>query len=108
VRDFLVDQFGTHSCPLDTSFWSDVFHLVGRLGRLIPPNEIINPNGTVRIADICQILNAGWLYKLTQLPSMYTDSTLVYEYFDELTILNNLILKAVEMSDLQKDYQTYS
>jgi hypothetical protein len=107
VRLFLTEQFGAHSCPVDESFWADVFHLVGRLDRNIPPNEIIGPDGTMRIADIRRILNSGWLYKVTKLSSMYTNGIVETQFCDDLHILNNLVLKAVEMSDLQKEYTNY-
>ena len=77
------------------------------MDRHIPPNEIIDLDGTVRIADIPKILNAGWLYRLTRLSSMYADTTLKEQFFDELQNLNSLVLKAVEMSDLQSEYEDY-
>lgn len=69
------------------------------LENRIPPS-LITEEGAEQETDFRDILNAGWLYHIVQFrPSMTNDTVFTY------TILNKLILKAIESSYLLKHYR---
>jgi len=95
----------------------EIFALLERLHYKIPPNEVLiaKPIGsdldlagrTRTPATLASIFNAGWFHRVAYLPSIFSFDR-SKTYFEELDILNRLVLKGIEMSDLQREYAPYS
>ncbi len=107
AKSFLKDQLRLRTFVPSKSACKDILSLMERLHYGIPPNEIVLTDGEEpRIADISSIFNAGWFHRVAYLPSMFG-----FEkpdiYFQQLDILNRLVLKGIEMSDLQREYNAY-
>jgi hypothetical protein len=105
AKTFLRSKLKSQMFIGNTTVCRTILRLVERLHYGIPPNEL---GGTRRsssnIADIRAIFNAGWFYRVAYLPSMYNLSS-TKDYFQERQILNRLVLKAIEMGDLQREYE---
>lgn len=107
AKDFLKAKLGPHLFVGSQTICRTILQLVERLHYGIPPNELGGTKRSkIRIADIRAIFNAGWFYRIAYLPSMYGLDTRT-EYFQQLEILNRLVLKGIEMSDLQREYEKH-
>lgn len=107
IKEHLNNRLNSHAFNVSEKLCLDIFKCVERLVNQIPPNEIID-EGTARNATpgLRVILNAGWFYRLTHLTTMFERGG-SERFFRELDILNRLILKATEMIDLQREYESY-
>jgi hypothetical protein len=106
VKTFIRNELKAHLFVIDQDLCMNIFKSVERLYNKVPPNEInINSSERMETTGLRAILNAGWLYKLTRLNSMF--GTSAEEFFRDLDVLNRLILKAAEMIDLQREYEKY-
>jgi len=78
----------------------DVFELVERLDNVIPPCEVDLPGELVgRATTLAAIVNAGWFYRIWRsLDRAPRDGTEARELHAELARLNELVLKAIELS----------
>ena len=85
-------------------FTDKIFSLIKRLENHIIPNEseIVYSN-TSNLPSSEEILNAGWFYKIA-----CSSSLLAYkkqeEYVNNLNTINNLLLKAIELSYFHNEY----
>jgi hypothetical protein len=104
---FLNDKLKPFLFSLDQNSCCDIFCLIERLFRYLPPNEIlVGDESRIKIADIKHIFNAGWLYRVAYFSSIFDFEDLEH-YFHKIDILNRLVLKGIELSDLQKDYMDF-
>ena len=80
-------------------------HLIERLENAIPPNAVENDIYNREPADMVEIINASWFYKISCTESILKQNKSFnensYAWRDRL---NNLTLKAIEYSDIEKDY----
>lgn len=87
----------------------EIIYLMTLLNEYITPNELIidKEKMITEPADIITILNAGWFFYLCKLKDHYKLFDVKENEFKEkakiLQRLNNLILKAVELSGIHKD-----
>jgi hypothetical protein len=85
--------------------YGKLHHLIERLENNIPPNAFENDAYDRQPADMVEIINAAWFYKVS-----CTESILKKDHsFNENSYvwrnrLNNLTLKAIEYSDIERDY----
>jgi hypothetical protein len=89
-----------------TNLYKDIEHLVIRLRNGIPPNAIEFSVKKRRPAELVEIINASWFYKIEFEKKLLkdngeTDATL----FDKIDTLNRLSLKAIEYSDIEIEYK---
>ena len=86
-------------------FKSDTPMLTSSLLYLIPPNELVNikEKGT-KPASIVSILNAGWVFNLTQMDKLYKmlRASSPEEKLQAKYKFNQIILKAVELSEIHR------
>jgi len=103
---FINQRTGDTAWHLNEKTAADVFRLVERLKNKVPPNEFASDKGGMKVGELAAIANAGWFYKLTYLPEIFKvdDPT---EYFQEIDIINRLVLRGIEMSDLQREYVVF-
>ncbi len=85
--------------------YGKLHHLVERLENNIPPNAIESDAYDRKPADMVDIINAAWFYKLSSAESILDSNRSFnedsYVWRDRL---NNLTLKAIEYSDIERDY----
>ncbi len=102
IKGFIKTRISGHMFEFE-KIHNTVFPLCDRIAHRIPPNAVeIDPFAPV-IADIPAILNAGWFYKITCL-SKLSSYRKQGEYVNELNILNDLLLKAIEISHVHQKY----
>lgn len=90
---------------------NQIITLVKLLNNYITPNEIIDIRSRKsKPADILNILNAGWLFYVYLIDSHYKLFNISKFDFHKTPIyqqkLNNLILKAIELSQIHYDAKT--
>lgn len=106
VKRFLADELRAYRMNPTESECKNIFRLVERLQNNIPPNEVVDDANNVVPMEMRTIFNAGWYFKHTYRTSMY-DKTYTDDYFSALDVMNRLLLRAAEMSDLQREYATF-
>jgi hypothetical protein len=106
IKNFVNDKLSGHSCNISDDFCKRILYLVQRLHYNIPPNEFEDENNRVHLSDLKTIFNAGWLYKRAFLSSIF-DIDDKNEFFERLDILNRLVLKGIELSDIHKEFNNY-
>ncbi len=96
----LKDEFVTSD-----QLYRNLGHLIERLEHEIPPNAIEKSVNDRRPADLVEIINAAWFYKISCHESILDGDKKFrgnsYVWRDRL---NNLTLKAIEYSDIEQDY----
>ncbi len=110
AKDFLRSKLQSQMFVGDATACRTILQLVERLNYGIPPNEVgggVTTSPSPNIADIRAIFNAGWFYRIAYLPSMFHNFESTKDYFERLQILNRLILKGIEMGDLQRNYEEH-
>lgn len=88
---------------LPSDFDRDVPILWERLSQLLPPNDMdINAVESDQPADLISILNAGWSFYLMHREEMHKmlGSRTPQDLFDAKTVLNRLLTKGVELSQI--------
>jgi hypothetical protein len=82
----------------------EVFHLVERLMHEVPPCEIEGPASlTGTPASLAAIVNAGWFYRILKGRELaIRDEGSAVRWRKELDKLNELTLKAIELSDVRR------
>lgn len=86
----------------------EIILLIKLLKEYITPNEIVDTHKKEsRYADIITILNSGWFFYLYKLKIHYGLFNVKEEEYEEKSYiqqkLNNLILKAIELSNIHKE-----
>ena len=74
-----------------------------RLYDRYPPNAFEDDPLKPVPANLAQILNAGWMYKLAFLKSLSNEIS-VEDYIEDWNRLNRLLLYGIELADLQRTY----
>ena len=86
--------------------YGDINHYCDRILYCIPPNASEVDIASPKVSDLQSIMIAGWVHKTAHLSSMFS-SECSEGYIKNLTTLNKLLSKAMELSDIQKEYQEY-
>lgn len=85
--------------------YGKLHHLIERLENSIPPNAIETDAYDRQPADMVDIINAAWFYKLSCTESILNEDRSFnegsYVWRDRL---NNLTFKAIEYADIERDY----
>ena len=105
IKRFLNKKLRGHLCLASEEFCKWILLLVERLHYDIPPNEF-EIKGIKKISDLKTIFNAGWLFKRAFLSSIF-ELKGQKDYFDRLYILNRLVLKGIELSDINLKFVQY-
>jgi hypothetical protein len=102
--DVLTAKTAAHrSSPKE--FWRRMGYLVNRISLRVPPNSDDTTIDDPRPVPLDQILNAGWLYRITKIDPTLADVTSSdNEWQKEIEILNRLILRAIELSYVHEHY----
>ncbi len=86
--------------------YSELRILIDRLRAGIPPNAVELSLAQRRCATIPEILNASWFFKIAYNESLFDDEDQSEEStLRDRNILNRLTLKAVEFSNVQREYE---
>jgi hypothetical protein len=86
--------------------YKDIEHLVIRLRNGITPNAVEFSVEKRRPAELVEIINASWFYKITSEKKLLKDNVEIdTTLFDETDTLNRLTLKAIEYSDIEMEYK---
>jgi len=86
-------------------FRKEVPMLLERLQMDLPPNQIEQHLTQTRDVSLASILASVWLYKLTSLPSLFERDP--EGYAKRVHTLNRLTLKAIELSEVKREYQEW-
>jgi hypothetical protein len=85
--------------------YGKLHHLIERLENNIPPNAFENDAYDRQPADMVEIINAAWFYKVSCTESILkNDQSFNEDSYVWRNRLNNLTLKAIEYSDIERDY----
>ena len=85
--------------------YSKLSHLIERLENSIPPNAVESDIYNRQPADMVEIINAAWFYKISCTESILKqDRSFNENSYIWRDRLNNLTLKAIEYSDIERDY----
>ncbi len=107
VREFLNEVWPKNIKPIENDM-ENILSLYERINYNLPPNatekDPFNPNP----ADIRQIINAGWFYKITKLAYRPNTEEENSEYLRRIDLLNRLIFKALELADIYTRYKERS
>ncbi len=79
-------------------------HLIERLESGITPNAIENSASDRQSADMVEIINAAWFYKIS-LPDIGNDPIAIEQRYKLKDRMNNLTLKAIEYSEIESNYR---
>jgi hypothetical protein len=106
IKDFLNEKLSDQLCYSTDYFCKQILFLVQRLHYKIPPNEFEDEDNKVHLADLKTIFNAGWIYKRAFVSSIFEsgDKNIFFEHLD---ILNRLVLKGIELSDIHREFNKY-
>jgi len=86
--------------------YKDIEHLVIRLRNGITPNAVEFSVEKRRPAELVEIINASWFYKITLEKKLLKDNVEIdTTLFDKIDTLNRLTLKAIEYSDIEMEYK---
>jgi hypothetical protein len=86
--------------------YKDIEHLVIRLRNGITPNAVESSVEKRRPAELVEIINASWFYKITFEKKLLKDNGEIdATLFDKIDTLNRLTLKAIEYSDIEMEYK---
>ena len=99
VRDRVQGEWSCHA----QTIVDDVFHLVERLERWIPPCEVDEPGRPVgRATSLAAIVNAGWFYRIWRgLDDPPRTAARAQSRHQDLVQLNEIVLKAIELRDIK-------
>jgi hypothetical protein len=100
IREFAAKSVPEHYTP--SVFSEEVPELLKRLHSNLPPNRIeysLEKNQQVRLASI---LSSGWLFKLGELEPVFSIDRDIY--IQQVRTLNRLVLKAIQLSEIQEEY----
>lgn len=99
-----VNEYLKASLPMYDlkSSYSNLMHLCERLHNRIPPNAV-ESNGSTHAVNLQSILVAGWLYKVSELSPVFSDGNPENDV-KKLHTINKLIFKAIELSEIQREY----
>ena len=92
---------------LPADFERDVPLLWERLSQLLPPNDMeINAVESEQPADLISILNAGWSFYLLHREELHKTlgSRTPQDLFDAKMVLNRLLTKGVELSQIARNW----
>ncbi|GAH36423.1 unnamed protein product, partial [marine sediment metagenome] len=83
-------------------------HLINRLDNGLPPNAFEFSIENREPASIVEIMNAAWFYKISWGEELFmSDNSFNVDLCNKREMLNRLTLKAIEYSDLEKEYRKY-
>ena len=86
--------------------YSDIEHLVIRLEHGITPNAVEFSVEDRRPAELVEIINASWFFKIAFEKKLLKDNGEIdTSLFDRIDTINRLTLKAIEYSDIEKEYK---
>jgi hypothetical protein len=105
IKQFLDERIGDYLSYSIDELCKRILFSIQRLYHDIPPNEF-EEDKAVYISDLKTIFNAGWLYKRTFLSSIFKAKKQDV-FFDDLDKLNRLILKGIELSDINESFSQY-
>lgn len=101
VKGFIKTKLSNNVFSMD-KVHSVILPLCNRLAHGIPPNAVEEPFNPIT-GDIPTILNAGWFYKIACSSSLSAYKK-QEEYVNDLNTINNLLLKAIELSYIHNEY----
>ena len=88
-----------------TKLYKNIEHLVIRLSNGITPNAVEVSVENRRPAELVEIINASWFYKIAFEKKFFIDNDEIdSSLLDKLDTLNRLTLKAIEYSDIETEY----
>jgi hypothetical protein len=109
---FIVEEVdrlssGRWACSAGT-LGQDVFKLVNRLINGVPPCEVDDDGSLMgRQTHLAAIVNAGWFYRIWRRPHLPPQNeSKAISQSGQLDQLNDLILKAIELSDIGQQLRT--
>ena len=86
--------------------YKDIEHLVKRIKNGLPPNAVENSIEKRRPAELVEIINAAWFYKISSNERLLKkDGKINEEIFSKKETLSRLTLKAIEYSDIETEYK---
>lgn len=86
-------------------FYKHLSHLIERIDYGIPPNAYEQSIDERYPASIVEIINATWFYKLSWEERLFNEEGLFNEeIYKKRERMNRLALKALEYSDIERDY----
>ena len=105
TKFFLDDLKLQQKVVTSKKFYKNLPTLLNRLENGIPPNAIEKSIDDRQPVDLAEIINAAWFHKISwQLP-IFTDGKLNEEVYKLRNRMNNLTLKAIEYSHVEKTNQ---
>jgi hypothetical protein len=104
VRNVRVGRWACSAKALE----HDVFKLIDRLVNGVPPCEVDVEDSLVGLPTrLAAIVNAGWFYRIWRRSEMAPQNeTEARHRREQLDQLNELILKAIELSDIRRQLRT--
>jgi hypothetical protein len=104
VREFAAEKVPTAYTP--DVFGAEVPGLLERLHAELPPNRIEYNLSDNRPVSLPSILASGWLFKVGELAPVFGQDRA--RYVQEVQKLNRLVLKAIELSEIQREYAEWA
>ena len=101
VKDYLGIQKVYSELPDLKDSIEKILYLCQRVTFNLPPNAVeTNRPFNPQVSDIREIINAGWLYKITYISDTLTVDNYKETYIEKIDLLNRLIFKALELSEV--------
>jgi hypothetical protein len=100
VQKFATESVAQRYTP--TLFSEEVPGLLERLHASLPPNRIECTLTNNRDVSLASILASGWLFKLGELAPLFSQDR--HAYVQRVQTLNRLVLKAIQLSEIQTEY----
>lgn len=107
IVDFILDIDEINKFRLNENSISNIIpKLILRLEDDLPPNAVESKISDRKNASVSEIINAAWFFYIKTFDSIFDNNNILKEEMLEKNInLNNLVLKAIEYSELEKIYK---
>jgi len=109
IKEYIIQRCKSKSMVGEPAiFWENICSLANkRLENDLPPNIVDDVNGYIKPSPIEAILNSAWLFRLAKIPCFPNSTDDIEDYQNVRNKLDRLTLRALEISYLQRIYDTW-